>query len=116
VDKDTNELSFGPMRTCRTTDAYGNTVIFSAAGYVEDTDLIGGTSQVGLIESPHAHIIQASEKHFPFLQTIYADAQSLLDEKMKAKRELQENKAASAERRKLSRKIIKAALAACKNG
>jgi len=53
---------------------------------------------------------------FPFLQTIYADAQSLLDEKMKAKRELQENKAASAERRKLSRKIIKAALAACKNG
>ena len=46
---------------------------------------------------------------------IYADAQLLLDMKVDSKREKQEKKAELAEKRKLSRKIVKAALANCNN-
>lgn len=69
MEKETSELSHGPMRSCKVTDAYGNMVIFSAEGLVEDTALMHETSKVK--ESPCMSISASNYLQFKSLSVMY---------------------------------------------
>ncbi len=116
VDKDTRELSFGPMRTCAATDAYGNKVIFSTEGLVMGLDATHPQVRLFLLRCHLRQRLRGTAwKHSLLVcfhvRQVYADAQALHDIKMASVRDRQAKAIEKAEKKKMAKRKAKKAAA-----